>query len=235
MIVGWCQLLTDPLTTLVILGDVICERSLSQKTQELTIDLQWYCFFYQMTSIRSTKVHRAWNRSMFLKINISNNQSRSNLSIFILCWWQTDICIVGWLMLTCCLGELLVFYNETGLLLYHIRRKVIPKLERILSGTTFKLECLLCWEVVYYTKLIVLTVKWAILAIQVDIFLSRFPEHKNRSKGPVKKHFALCTKSKLRLEDMELLVSTIRSDTHLLGLEALFIRDVLNMQNYKRR
>ena len=65
----------------------------------------------------------------------------------------------------------------------------------------------------------------------------------SRSSGPVKKHFVLCTKRKLRLEDMEILASSIRSDTHLLALEALFIREVkpfLNTQNtkeqdYKRR
>ena len=69
-------------------------------------------------------------------------------------------------------------------------------------------------------------------------FLSRFREHKSRSSGPVKKHFAECTKRELRLEDMEILTSTTKSDTHLLALEALFIREVkpfLNTQNTKEQ
>ena len=66
--------------------------------------------------------------------------------------------------------------------------------------------------------------------------LSRFREHKSRSSGPIKKHFAECTNSQLRLEDMDILTSTLKSDSHLLALEALYIRELkpyLNTQNAK--
>ncbi len=54
----------------------------------------------------------------------------------------------------------------------------------------------------------------------------------------MKEHFAECTKRELRLEDMEILTSTTKSDTHLLALEALVIREVkpfLNTQNTKEQ
>ena len=68
--------------------------------------------------------------------------------------------------------------------------------------------------------------------------LTCFREHKSRSSGPIKKHFAECTNSQIRLEDIDILTSTIKSDTHLLALEALYIRELkpyLNTQNAKEQ
>ena len=68
--------------------------------------------------------------------------------------------------------------------------------------------------------------------------LTRFREHKSKSSGPIKKHFAQCTNSKIRLEDIDILDSSIKSDTHLLTLEALYIRELkpyLNTQNAKEQ
>ena len=68
--------------------------------------------------------------------------------------------------------------------------------------------------------------------------LTRFREHKSRSSGPIKKHFAECTNNQIRLEDMDILTSTIKSDTHMLALEALYIGELkpyLNTQNGKEQ
>ena len=105
-------------------------------------------------------------------------------------------------------------------------KTVLPSLnlEFLFCGIVYKIECPHC-EVSY-------------VGITSRCLLSRFREHKTYS-GPEKKHFALSTKRKLRLViDMEILASTRRSDIHLLGLEALFIREVkpfLNTQNNKEQ
>ena len=68
--------------------------------------------------------------------------------------------------------------------------------------------------------------------------LTRFREHKSRSSGPIKKHFTECTNNQLRLEDMDILTSTVKSDTHLLALEALYIKELkpyLYTQNAKEQ
>ena len=46
-----------------------------------------------------------------------------------------------------------------------------------------------------------------------------FESQESRSSGPIKKHFAECTNSQIRLEDIDILTSTIKSDTHLCGLK----------------
>ena len=66
---------------------------------------------------------------------------------------------------------------------------------------------------------------------------TRFSEHKNNS-GPVKKHFAQCD-IPLTLECVDILTSTIKSEDHLLTLEALYIKELkpsLNTKDeYKQR
>ena len=67
--------------------------------------------------------------------------------------------------------------------------------------------------------------------------LTRYTEHKN-NKGPVKAHFSSC-QVPFSLEDISILSSTIKSEEHLLTLEALYIKElspVLNTQEtYKSR
>ena len=92
----------------------------------------------------------------------------------------------------------------------------------------WNLQCLLCWEVVLYNEIDCPHCEVSYVGKTSRHLLSRFREHKSRSSGPVKKHLALRTKHKLRLEDMEILASTIRSDAH---LSALFIREVKPFQN----
>ena len=68
--------------------------------------------------------------------------------------------------------------------------------------------------------------------------LTRLREHKSRSSGPIKNHFVECTNNQLRLEDMDILTSTIKSSTHFLALEALYIRELkpyLNTHNAKEQ
>ena len=66
---------------------------------------------------------------------------------------------------------------------------------------------------------------------------TRFSEHKNNS-GPVKKHFAQCD-IPLTNECVAILRSTIKSEDHLLTLEALYIKELqpsLNTkEEYKRK
>ena len=66
---------------------------------------------------------------------------------------------------------------------------------------------------------------------------TRFSEHKNNS-GPVKKHFAQCN-IPLTIECVDILTSTIKSEDHLLTLEALYIKELkpsLNTKDeYKQR
>ena len=60
---------------------------------------------------------------------------------------------------------------------------------------------------------------------------TRFSEHKNNS-GPVKKHFAQCD-IPLTTECVTILRSTIKSEDHLLTLEALYIKEIQPSLNTK--
>ena len=68
--------------------------------------------------------------------------------------------------------------------------------------------------------------------------LTRFRERGGRPGRPIKKHFAECTNNQLRLEDIDILATTIKSNTHLLALEALYIGELkphLNAQDAKEQ
>ncbi|XP_066927934.1 uncharacterized protein [Clytia hemisphaerica] len=56
--------------------------------------------------------------------------------------------------------------------------------------------------------------------------ITRFKEHRNRKEGPVRMRFMRCCKRKPEFEDLEILVSTIKGEVHLLTIEALFIREI---------
>ena len=60
---------------------------------------------------------------------------------------------------------------------------------------------------------------------------TRYKEHKDK-KGPVKTHFELCN-VQLSLEDVSILASTIKTQEHLLTLEALFIKEMNPVLNTK--
>ena len=60
---------------------------------------------------------------------------------------------------------------------------------------------------------------------------TRYKEHKDK-KGPVKTHFELCN-VQLSLEDVSILASTIKTQEHLLTLEALFIKELNPVLNTK--
>ena len=60
---------------------------------------------------------------------------------------------------------------------------------------------------------------------------TRYKEHRN-NKGPVRTHFQLCN-IELSFQHVDILTSTIKTDEHLLTLEALFIKEICPTLNTK--
>ena len=56
--------------------------------------------------------------------------------------------------------------------------------------------------------------------------ITRFKEHFNQKKRPVRKHFDICIGAKLQTSDLQILASLNRGMEHLLTLEALYIREI---------
>ena len=113
---------------------------------------------------------------------------------------------------------------------------MLRKLKTVLPSLKPRVPLVLRSRIVYQIKCPHCEVSY--VGMTTRHLLTRFREHKSRSSGPIKKHFAQCTNSQIRLEDIDILDSSIKSDTHLLTLEALYIRELkpyLNTQNAKEQ
>ena len=91
----------------------------------------------------------------------------------------------------------------------------VEKMQR--SGVVYKLKCSLCNK--------------CYVGMTERRLQDRFKEHIQK-KGPMKEHLRKC-RNKLTEDDVEILISSARSEGHLLTLEALFIKELKPRINTK--